>query len=178
MNARRRASDRIAWAVEMLAVEPGDHLLEVGCGHGVAVSLVCERLATGRLVAIDRSPKMIEVATRRNRAHVASGRASLEVAALEDADLGTARFDKIFAIHVALFWSRPREGLGRARELLAPGGGLYLFNQEPGWTEARDAWAFADRVSEVLRAHQFAVDEPLIAELSAAPALGLIARPR
>ncbi len=177
MSARQPASERIAWAVETLAVEPGDRLLEVGCGHGVAVSLVCERLTSGRVVAIDRSPKMIEIATRRNREHLASGRASLEAAALADAELGIARFDKIFAIHVALFWRRPREALGRARELLAPGGGLYLFNQEPGWRQAHDARAFADRVSGVLREHEFAVEEPVIAELTAAPALGLIARP-
>src|SRR3712207_8974057 len=53
-------------------------LLEVGCGHGVAVSLVCERLTTGTITAIDRSPKMIEIATRRNRQHVDAGRRSEE----------------------------------------------------------------------------------------------------
>src|SRR5215218_86995 len=87
-----KASERFVWAVDTLEVRPADRLLEVGCGHGVAVSLVCERLTTGTITAIDRSPKMIEMATRRNREHVEAGRAVLEAVALEDADLGERRF--------------------------------------------------------------------------------------
>lgn len=68
-----KASERFVWAVDTLEVRPADRLLEVGCGHGVAVSLVCERLTTGTITAIDRSPKMIEMATRRNREHVDAG---------------------------------------------------------------------------------------------------------
>src|ERR671918_567676 len=108
-----KAAERFVWAVDTLEVRPADRLLEVGCGHGVAVSLVCERLTTGTITAIDRSPKMIEMATRRNREHVDAGRAVLEAVALEDADLGNRRFDKVFAFNVAPFWQQPE----RARDL-------------------------------------------------------------
>src|SRR5919199_6709804 len=107
-----KASERFFWAVDTLAVRPADRVLEVGCGHGVAVSLVCERLTTGTITAIDRSPKMIAMATRRNRGHVDSGRAVLEAVALEDADLGDRLFDKVFAFNVAPFWLRPEAALG------------------------------------------------------------------
>jgi SAM-dependent methyltransferase len=94
-----KASDRIAWAVEILDVGPDDRILEVGCGHGVAVSLVCEHLDRGRITAVDRSPKMIEMARTRNRAW--GGRARFVTARIEDADLGDETYDRVFAVHVS-----------------------------------------------------------------------------
>src|SRR5215510_4085983 len=99
-----KPSERFVWAVDTLAPDPADRVLEVGCGHGVAVSLVCERLTSGQITAIDRSPKMIELATRRNREHMAARKAVLRTSALESADLGDERFDKVFAFNVAPFW--------------------------------------------------------------------------
>lgn len=43
------ALGRIDWAVAVVAPKPSDQLLEIGCGHGVAVTKVCERLVDGGL---------------------------------------------------------------------------------------------------------------------------------
>jgi SAM-dependent methyltransferase len=171
-----KASERLAWAVDVLAVEPDDRLLEVGCGHGVAVSLVCERLRGGRITGVDRSPKMIDMATARNREHVAAGRAAFVAATLEQADLGDERFDKVFAFHVAAFWRQPAVMLGIARAHLAPDGALYLFNQAPGWSQAGPARAFGDRLAGVLREHGFEPGDVVVGDLSPAPAVCVRAR--
>jgi SAM-dependent methyltransferase len=123
--------DRIVWAVETLGLRPTDHVLEIRCGHGLAVPLVCDRLRRGTLTAIDRSPKMIAVAEKRNRILVASGKAAFETVALADADLGRRRFSKISAINVNLFWTDPAAELPVVRKLLRPDGVLYLFYQPP-----------------------------------------------
>jgi SAM-dependent methyltransferase len=147
VSARGAPSERLALAVDRLAVRPGDRILEVGCGHGVAVSLVCERLTEGEILGVDRSEKMIERARARNQEFVASGRAAFVTGSFEGVDPGDRRFDKVFGVHVASLWSGSGAGLGVARAALRPGGALYVFNQAPGW-ERSGADAFADRVAE------------------------------
>jgi ubiquinone/menaquinone biosynthesis C-methylase UbiE len=125
-------SERLRSIVESLDIRPGDRVLEIGCGHGVAATLVCERLDGGFLTAVDRSPKMIEAAGRRNADHVAAGRAEFLVATLEDLDLGERRFDKAFAVRVGLFHRDPERARGLVEPWLAPGGQLQAFFDEPG----------------------------------------------
>ena len=117
-------SERLRAVVDRLDVQPGDRVLEIGCGHGVAATMVCERLDGGRLTAIDRSPKMIAAAARRNAAHVAAGTAEFLVATLEEADLGDRRFDIVFAVRVGLFHREPERARRLAERWLAPGGSL------------------------------------------------------
>jgi SAM-dependent methyltransferase len=168
-----KVSERFVWAVETLEIDPGDSVLEVGCGHGVAVSLVCERLGpSGRITGIDRSPKMIAAARRRNRLYVKSGRAVLEAVALEDADLGDQRFDRVFAFNVAPFWLEPKEALEVVREHLAPGGAVYVF-----WDARRQTGSdLGERLSERLLQGGFAIDRVLVKKLKPVPAVCVIGR--
>jgi ubiquinone/menaquinone biosynthesis C-methylase UbiE len=124
-------TDRLLAIVEGLGLAPSARVLEVGCGHGVAATHVCERLDTGRLTAVDRSPKMIEAATRRNAAYVDSGTAEFLVASLEDLDLGDRRFDTVFAVRVGLFHREPERARSLVEAWLAPGGEVFAFFDPP-----------------------------------------------
>jgi SAM-dependent methyltransferase len=122
--------ERIRWAVETLAVEPDDRLLDIGGGAGFAASLVCERLDRGRLFLIDRSATAIERTRRRNPQHLASGRLALETVDLADFDPGKAKFNKVFAVNV--FWRTPTtEGLACIRRALVDDGQFFLFYEAP-----------------------------------------------
>jgi SAM-dependent methyltransferase len=164
--------ERVRWAVETLAVHPGDRVLEIGCGSGVAAALVCERLGDGSMLAIDRSPIQIERARRRNEAHLASGRLSPDGVALAEFDIANAGFDKAFAINVNLFWLGPAAAeLAAVRRALAAGGRLFLFYEAPGPERARE---IAERQAAVLEAEPFT--EPEI--LTRSPTLvGCVTRP-
>ncbi len=124
-------SERLRAVVEQLNLEPNDRLLEIGCGHGVAATLVCERLEDGHLTAIDRSAKMIEAAKRRNVEHVEAGRTEFLVMELEDMDLGKRRFDKVFAARVGLFHREPERARRLVERWLAPSGEVLAFNDAP-----------------------------------------------
>ena len=170
------ASERFVWAVDTLQVRPTDRLLEVGCGHGVAVSLVCERLTTGTITAIDRSPKMIEMATRRNRGHVDAGRATLRAVALEQADLGERHFDTIFAFNVAPFWLQPQAALGAVGKRLGPAGAVYVFWDARHFAPERPG-DLGHKLADRLRQGGFAVDRVLVEkDIRPVPVVCVIAR--
>jgi SAM-dependent methyltransferase len=145
--------ERLRWAVEILAVRPDDRILELGCGPGAAVQLVCEQLDSGQITAIDRSRTAIERAQQRNAEPARTGKARF--ACLEVAEAGNlgAPFDKVFAINVNLFWTRrPDAELQVVKALLRSDAGLYLFFETPGGGAHR----VARTVATALTGHGFA----------------------
>jgi SAM-dependent methyltransferase len=167
-----RASDRLAWAVEVLDVAPEDRILEVGCGHGVALALICERLERGSVTAVDRSPKMIAAARRRTEGCRVPVR--LVTATIEEADLGDETYDKVLAVHVAAL-HRPGPALDAVRRRLTPGGAIYIFSQAPGWTGRRDAQAFAAELAGTLEEAGFTATETAVAQFRDAVSAGVVA---
>lgn len=157
-----RAPKRLVWAAQMLAVEPDEQILEIGCGRGVAVQLICPHLRRGRITGIDRSEVAIAAAEARNRACIEAGRARFVRAGLADAEL-EERFDRAFAVNVNAFWQRPTRELAMLEQILAPGGSLHLFYEPP--SKGQLARIESECVRQ-LRGHGFQVDEVVQEDLT------------
>lgn len=123
--------ERYRWAVEILDVQPTDVILEVGCGYGHSIPLVCEKLSTGNITAIDRSAKMALTASQTNEAFIVAGKAEILHRDLLDLSFPEASFDKIFLFNLNVFWMDPKAELAEIRRLLKPAGRFYLFHQPP-----------------------------------------------
>lgn len=53
-------------AIALLALRPGEVVLDVGCGTGLSLGLLSQAIgATGRIIGIEQSPEMIELARQR-----------------------------------------------------------------------------------------------------------------
>lgn len=63
--ANSRGQER--WARELLelaAIKPEDHVLDIGCGDGRMTAEIARRAAQGRVIGVDRSRDMVDFATR------------------------------------------------------------------------------------------------------------------
>ncbi len=106
--------------------------MEIGCGRGVAIRLVCDSSPDIRMTAIDRSAAMVEAATQRNADLIAAGRVRVQLGQLESVLEAGNRYDIVFAINVNRFWVKPVVPALRAlRRMLRPGGEFYLFYEAP-----------------------------------------------
>jgi trans-aconitate methyltransferase len=126
--SRQQIPPRIRWAVDLMEVQPHDQVLEIGCGPGAGAELICERLTTGKLFAIDRSESGVDRTRRRNQKYVDAGRLTVRQIDLATLRVPVKRLTKVFAFNVNLFWVRDCEPeVALLHERLVPGGAAYLF---------------------------------------------------
>ena len=112
-------------AVERLAVQADEAVLEVGCGHGRTLARIA-RARCGFLAGIDPSDVMVRLARRRLRRWIDAGRAEVSLAASSALPYPDARFDTALAVHVLYFWKDAIADLREIRRVLRPGGRLLL----------------------------------------------------
>ena len=114
------------FAVEQLAVQPEDQVLEVGFGHGHAIRLLAERAHKGLVAGIEPSDEMVRHAARRNRELIKAGRVELWQGSVSSIPYEYACFDKVLAVDNYQHWLQAEFNLGEIQRTLKPGGLLML----------------------------------------------------
>lgn len=152
----RRSSNvaRNRWAVRLLAVQPTDRVIELGCGPGVAIAALATRAVRGLVVGVDHSQVMIRQARRRNRSAVRAGRVRLIHTGVESLSISDGPFDAALAVNTVGMWPDPTARLQELSGLLRPGGRIALVSQPrcPGATAATSAAAASELAGLLIEA--------------------------
>ena len=117
-------------AIARVRAAPGDNVLEIGCGTGRNLVKLAHAYPRARLFGLDVSREMLSTATASVARAGLSARIALawgDAQSFEPRELfGHAGFDRVL-ISYALSMIPPwREALGRALDVLSPGGSLNL----------------------------------------------------
>lgn len=167
---------------EAVRLQPGERVLDIGCGYATTTIEAAERVSpSGHVVGVDISAAMLAVARQRTAA------APVENIELLEADaqvhgFESASFDAMISRFGIMFFNDPEAALGNLARALRPGGRLaFTCWQGPlqsewvavalgaavkhvgrapelGPADAPGPWAFADgdRVTRLMRAGGFA----------------------
>lgn len=99
-----------------LTVQPGQRVLDVGCGPGVLTAHLVDRLGPGLVAAADPSAPFVEAARQRLPG------VAIELAAAEELPYPDDTFDQVLAQLVVHFMPDPVRGLTEMARVARPGG--------------------------------------------------------
>lgn len=122
----------ISSAVALLAVEPGEEVLEIGFGGGQTLGHLARLAAPGTVAGVDYSPTMVAAARRRHRAAVARGDIEIHEASVESLPLDTDRFDRVLSVNCLPYWPDAVAGLREVARVLNPAGRGVISIRPPG----------------------------------------------
>ncbi len=125
-NPERKAWQKPAEVVELMAVEPGMTVVDLGAGTGYFLSYLSQAAGgQGRVLALDPEPDMVEFmserAQRESLANVEARRIPFD-----DPELEPASVDRVLIVNT---WHHIAERDNYAQKLLTalkPGGGVYV----------------------------------------------------
>jgi len=115
VNVNRRVLD-------LLELEGGSRVLEVGFGHGRTLARVAELAPKGFVAGIDISGGMVQMAQRHNRDAIAKGLIEIKRASSNRIPYPDESFDRAYAVHTLYFWNDPLAHLREIRRITRVGG--------------------------------------------------------
>jgi ubiquinone/menaquinone biosynthesis C-methylase UbiE len=155
-------------ALEALAAEPGDVVLDLGCGPGFYVADLLDVIGPeGAVTGVDPSPAMLEMTRRRVDGHANARVLEGQATALP---VGDGEFDRLLSVQVFEYLDDVSAALAEVRRVLKPGGRLVLWDID--WSTL--SWHSTDpeRMERTLRAWDRHLANPVLPRTLAATLRG------
>lgn len=134
--------------LQAMALRPGQRVLDIGCGPGYLTAEIAGQVgAKGRVVAIDTSRPMLDIARERC---AGLGTVEFHRASAESLPFPEASFDVAAAVQVYLFVADPERSIRELARVLRPGGTAVVVDTD--WDSV--VWRSSDcaRMDRLLRA--------------------------
>jgi ubiquinone/menaquinone biosynthesis C-methylase UbiE len=110
----------------LIAVQPNDRVLEIGCGTGKLINIMAKKIDKGIISGIDFSSTMVTIAKRRNIKNIASGTVSIIQANFDDISYTKGSFSKVCSVNTLYFWKNPENTVKKVFDLLDSGGQFFV----------------------------------------------------
>ncbi|MDR2743455.1 MAG: class I SAM-dependent methyltransferase [Treponema sp.] len=117
------------WGLSHLAIKPGDHILDIGCGGGKNVARMLKRALEGRVCGLDYSEVCVEKTRQLNRRAVCAGRAEIRLGSVSENPWSDNSFDVVTAFETIYFWPNFARDIEEVRRVLKPGGVFFICNE-------------------------------------------------
>lgn len=119
-------SELTDWALCHIKTEPGDYVLDVGCGGGKTVGKLSNMVGNGKVYGIDYSDLCIKKAEKLNHKNVLCGKVKLQKATVSALPFDSDKFDLVTAVETYYFWPDKLNDLREIWRVLKPGGKIML----------------------------------------------------
>jgi SAM-dependent methyltransferase len=114
--------------VDVLDVQTGQRVLEIGYGPGGLIRLLVARTEAEHIIGVDPSQAMKDVATRANRAAIRAGRVELRLGSADRTGLAEETVDHVVSVNNVAIWPDLEAGIEELHRVVRPGGSVVL-----GW---------------------------------------------
>lgn len=132
-----KISSRLSAIVDALPIRNGMHILEIGCGPGVAAREIVRKYNNIYVLGIDRSAKAIQTAIANSQQEMKLGSLEFRTVSIEDFELkkGDPLFDIAFGIRVGALDGRhpeiEKQAFAKIKKALIKNGKCFIDGGNP-----------------------------------------------
>jgi ubiquinone/menaquinone biosynthesis C-methylase UbiE len=155
---------------ELLSVQSGDHVLDIGCGTGKLISNLSSQVNEGYFEGVDYSNKMVSKALKKNKKNIKIGKVKIIEGNFDQMPFKNSSFNKVSSVNTLYFWPQPEFTALKISNILKPGGLLVVAFEDIKQLEQRNLnkdifhLYTADEVIDLLAKSGFSTDITLISK--------------